>query len=169
MDSRVTICFGRWADLKSRIIRWITKSEWSHVWIEYNSERWNSRLVVHADSKGVIIEPKSSFLERRKQPLAVVEYEISGYTSRAFALSKEYLGKDYGYWTLILNSFLLLARRLGIKNLRGVRDIGKYTCSEFTTLFIQNAGISCKLDAELTWPGKLYDWIIVHLREFKRI
>lgn len=169
-DKEVYICFGRWATLKSWLIRWVTRSEWSHVWIEYSSDRWQSRMVVHSDLKGVIVEPVSNFYERRSRPSASAIYKVSkGRTDLGFLESKRYLGKDYGYIAVIINIFLLLLWRAGFKGLEGVRDVGRYICSEFCTLFIKHCQIPCDLDPEHTWPGKLNDWITSHPNYFRKV
>lgn len=156
----VYIRFGAWNNLKSKVIRWVTRSKWSHVWIEYDSKRWGGRMVVHADAKGVIIEPLLNFLERRGAPTSTAIYKVNkGNPDSAFIESRYYLGKDYGFRTVILNALLLLLVRLGWQGKGAFRDSGKYVCSEFATLFIKHAEIDCPLDPEATWPGKLADWM----------
>jgi hypothetical protein len=168
----VVIKFGCWDTLKSRLIRWLTKSKWSHVWIEYYSKRWQRPMVVHSDKKGVIIEPSLNFYMRRDPPVESIEYKLHSQQcnlSAGFYDSANYLGKDYGYIALILNSIILILWRMGWKSLKGVRDIGKYTCSEFVTLFIKNCNIRCELDAEYTWPGKLEEWIKTRENYFRKV
>jgi len=162
--NNVYICFGRWNDLKSKVIRWITKSEWSHVWLEYNSDEWGHRMVVHADAKGVIVEPVENFWERRKEATHVLSYKVNiGDIKTGFKDSARYLGKDYGYFALIWNALMLILLKLGFKEkwLSIAKDLNRYVCSEFAILFLKNARAegASTLDAEAIWPGKLASWL----------
>lgn len=176
MSDNVYVCFGRWDNLISRLIRWATKGEWSHCWIEYDSKRWGARMAVHSDRKGVIVEPMTNFIERRGQPLAKAIYkvsnrEIDGHKpdlDLGFMRSRHYLGKDYGYFAVISNLIILTLWRAGWKSLEGVQDVGKYVCSEFCALFIKNSEIPTNLDPELTWPSKLSNWMNKRPKRFPK-
>ncbi len=168
--SNLNVCFGRWNDWKSKIICWVTRSEWSHVWLEYESAQWQSTMVVHADSKGVMIEPLTNFHERRKRPSKRLSYKVmAGDVSLGFAQSKQYLGKDYGYLALFKNAIILLLLRFGVKNLSGAKTADKFICSEFALLFLQHSNVhDCELDAKDVWPGRLAEHLETLPEAFER-
>jgi hypothetical protein len=166
----VYLCVGAWDDPKSKIVQWITSSSYSHAWMEYDSPTWQGRMVVHSDSKGVVIESLSSFYERRGMCSSRAVYKVlSGDTSKGFFFSKNYLGKSYGYLTLFRNASLLLLFKLGMKFLKPVSDVGKYTCAEFVTLFLQNSGLAEELNGEHTWPGLLEEYLNDNPELYKRV
>lgn len=167
----VRICFGRWNNLRSKFIRWLTRSKWSHVWIEYNSSIWKDTIVIHVDLKGVIIEGLDNFHKRRGIPSSIIHYKvIKGNLSSGFAKCTSYLGKKYGYWTLFRNSVLLLLRRIGFKNLKPASDSDKFTCSEFVTLLLKHSNVhACNLVPEHTWPGLLAEHFNANSDTFKEV
>lgn len=156
------IAFGTNPRFLSRLIRWVTRSEWSHVWLEYDSDDWLSRWAVHAGPDGVVAVPVENV--RRAYPRARV-YELEGADLDAGRrVLERYVGAAYDYRSVIWNGVLLLLSRVFAKELlEGAvnRDAAKMSCSEFGTLALIEAGVPevAELEAELTPPGRLEELV----------
>lgn len=157
----ICICFGtndRWT---SRLIRWATKSDVSHTWIEYPSDVWGGLWVAHSSADGVVKEPQERV--RKKYPIYEA-YECRVDLTDGFQWAREHVGHtkyDYG---VIWNGLLLVIH--GITKWEWLRRVAwrcasKLSCSEFNTSFLQGAGTVKGIevyDAELTTSGALREF-----------
>jgi hypothetical protein len=158
----VTIGFGTNGKWTSRLIRWATRGDISHAWLEYPSLLWGGRWVAHAGSNGLV-----------KVQLTRVERAYPNH--RVYACKRElesglrgvagYVGAEYDFLGAIWNGILLVMLRItGWGWLWRIvhRNTSKVTCSEFVTLFLQSAGLpgSMEIDAELTTPIGLETWVL---------
>jgi hypothetical protein len=130
----MNICFGNNNSVRSCLIRKITKSKFSHVWIEYQSFDWDGNLAVHANEHGVIIEPLENVENRYN---LIVKFECKHTLMYGFDKCKDYLGKKYDFKSVISNLILLLLIDLfDLENVNPVIDNNKFSCSEFVmTIF----------------------------------
>lgn len=159
------ICFGKNNGFKSRLIRWLTKGEWSHSWIEISKN-----LIQHCTVGGVQIEYRENIdNEYHYQD----KYEIKNYDevlSNIFL--HETLISKYDYFSAIWNGFLLVLYNLFhwkfLFKLTRI-DEKKYTCSEYVADFLFHLKLynSNNLELEFITPQFLYE-ICLKSRNFEK-
>lgn len=152
------ICIGFGTNEKwlSRLIRWATRSPWSHAWIEYPSGVWGGRWVAQAWPKGIVKVPLKQ-VEEMYTTRRVYECKPNMEAGFQWAGSRLYADYDYG---VIWNGLLLVLHRVtGWAWLNQIvhRNTAKLSCSEFAAGFLKTAGVrgAESLDPELTTPGAL--------------
>ena len=167
----IRIGFGTTNKLHSRLIRWVTRSPWSHVWVEYESEEWGGWWAAHAGPTGVVKVPLEKVHESHTKR-KVYECEVD--LSKGLRSVREYVGADYDYRSVLWNGFLLLMSRVFAREwlVKIVsRNRSKMSCSEFVSSVMQGAGMFdsehaaevllalgvnvAELDTELITPGAL--------------
>lgn len=155
----IHIVFGTNDKSLSKFFRWVTGSEWTHVWIEYSSQVWEGFLVVHAGKDGVVIVPqKKVMLTYPKQQ--VYSLKMGSYGLReGFEWAKDQIGAPYDYG-VIWNAFVLLFYRItGWRWLWKIlaRNASRFSCSEFVSMFLKQAEFPGTegMDPEFTTPADL--------------
>lgn len=158
------ICIGFGTNQKwtSKLIRWATKSEWSHTWITYPSSVWGGYWAAHSGPNGVVKIP----LERMKQMYPEsIHYELGAGVDDfvlGFEWASQHVGQDYDYGVIWNALLLVLWRATGWRYLWKLvaRNSTKFTCSEFVTGFLIASGVPgiLKVDPELTPPGVLQEF-----------
>lgn len=145
----IRIGFGTTDKLHSRLIRWVTRSPWSHVWIEYESEVWGGWWVAHAGPSGVVKVPletvRAAHLKRRI-------YECRLDLSSGLSASRMYVGSAYDYKSVLWNGFLLLLSRVFAREWLTkivTRNRSKMSCSEFVGTILKKAGVFASENAEI--------------------
>ena len=163
----IVIGFGTNEKWTSKLIRWATRSEWSHVWIEYPSGVWGGRWVAHSWADGVVKVP----LERVEAayPKRVV-YECRADLTEGLKWARQYITAGYDYGVIWNGLLLALHRATGWDWLTRIvaRNAAKYSCSEFVSgIFkasevrgVESSGVvggdtADRFDPELTTPGDL--------------
>lgn len=169
----ILVGFGTNDKLASRLIRWATRSEWSHVWIEYPSGVWGGQWVAHSWADGVVkvpLECIEAAYPRRKL------YECRLDLTEGLKWARQYIAAGYDYG-VIWNGFLLvLHRATGWQWLTRLiaRNAAKFSCSEFVSGILKASGVrgvrssgavevtsdelgvdGDRFDPELTTPGDL--------------
>lgn len=124
----------------SKIIRWATKSPYSHagivVW-------WNNRLMVmEAIGKGVIVTPLSQNLKHYKGEVHLYNVEpgliYDSIRDMMLKFAQQELGKEYARWKMILFGIkILLSKDLDKKD--ELKRANKLYCSHYVAQ-IYNAG-----------------------------
>ena len=153
-----SIVFGTNDKLTSRLIRWVTKSPWSHVWIEYKSQTWGGHwMAIHSSAKGVVIEPCENV--RKRYPKCKT-YECRADIGNGLLAIRHYLGADYDYKAVLWNGFLLLVYTFcPVRELFDIveRNNARFSCSELASIILKQAKIrgAHGLDPELMTPGML--------------
>jgi hypothetical protein len=152
----IYIGFSRGRSLRSKLIRWATAAEWSHVWVEYPSHVWGGRWVAHSAENGVVKVPAELYLASRE---TVKRFEVKPDITGGLEACREFVGKRYDY-KVIWNALLgVLWRATGWEWLKKIvsKDSSKLTCSEFVTSILKEAGVvgTESMDPELTTPGDL--------------
>lgn len=133
--------------LPSRIIRWLTKEDASHIAIESHG------LVVHANFLGVVVSSKESF----EDISTIVESShIDTSPDKLLRFIGEYVGTGkYDFGGLLYCGLRIFLRLFGIripkKNLWQMT--GMFMCTELVSLYVYDHE-----DSELT-PRQLYDKI----------
>lgn len=155
----VSLGFSRDKSLKSRLIRWVIKSNYSHVFIRYESHHWGD-VVVHATDRGIVVEP----FERITKNKTIELFELNHDMTKGFANVRQHLTARYDFRSVIWNALLYLLLR--ITNAQFLwklvaRNAARLSCSEFGVLWLQGAAFpkSNNLDTELTHLGILYGFI----------
>lgn len=150
----IFVCFGTNEKLHSRLIRFITKSEWSHVWIEYPSEVWGGVWAAHSSEEGVVKVPAERVHKAYpKHMFYSCDIDLSG----GFFWARNRISAKYDYgviWNAILYflySFLFadFLRKLVYRN------ASRFTCSEFVGNILKYAGVFPDIDPELMTPGDI--------------
>lgn len=154
----IRIGFGTNNKLRSKLIRWATKSEWSHVWIEYQSELWGGDWGAHAHDKGVIKVPLHKiYTEYTKRKVYYCHADAD--LKRGFQWAANRVGYRYDYGVIWNGLLYFLYRLFGWLFLWKlvVYDRSEMTCSEFVAGFLKAAGMQelQPEDPELLPPGDL--------------
>jgi len=159
----VYLCFGSQPyNLKSWLIRKLTRGPYSHTWIEYDSDTWGAKMVVHAQPSGIVVEAPETVYE---------EYTLMKRYQCTFSGAEEglrkcygYIGKPYDYKVILTHMFLLiLYYMVPIKKFRDwlwtktVTNSSAYSCSELGALLLLNSGYfpAQDMDPELVTPTDL--------------
>lgn len=163
----ILIGFGTNDKLASRLIRWATRSPWSHVWIEYPSGVWGGRWVAHSWADGVVkvpLERVEAAYPRRKL------YECQVDLSQGLEWARRYIAASYDYGVIWNGLILAVYRVTGWKWLQRIvhRNAARFSCSEFVGGILKasgvrgvessgavEVGIEDRFDPELTTPGDL--------------
>jgi hypothetical protein len=133
----IVIGFGTNEKWTSKLIRWVTRSEWSHVWIEYPSGVWGGRWVVHSWESGVVKVPLE--LIREKYPKHR-SYDLNrGEMAQGFDWARERIGASYDYGVIWNALMLVMYRATGWEWLHRIllRNAAKFSCSEFVSGFMK--------------------------------
>lgn len=152
----ICVGFGTNEKWTSKLIRWATRSPWSHVWIEYPSAIWGGRWVAHSWAEGVT-----------KVPLDQVEtmypvrktFECRPNMEAGFLWARKYVNAGYDYGVIWNGLLLVLHHATGWEWLHKIviRSAAKFSCSEFVCGFLKAAEVAGteSMDLELTTPGDL--------------
>ncbi len=132
----------------TRMIRWVTHSEYSHAGI---AVWWNERLMVmEAVMKGVRISPLSRNIYQHKGNVEwfSCKKEISEEDrQRMVIFAQEELGKSYARWrALLLGLKVLLKRDLSKKD--ELRTEDKLFCSQYVAQTYNSIGLDLKKNRE---------------------
>lgn len=155
------ICIGfgtndRWT---SKLIRWATKSPWSHVWIEYPSDIWGGRWAAHSRLDGLAKVPLER-IEATYSPRKIYELRVKRNSlASGFRWARGHITAGYDYGVVWNGVLLVLYRATKWQWLWHIvmRNAAKFSCSEFVGGFLKAAGVSgtAGMDPELTTPGDL--------------
>ena len=105
----IRIGFGTTDKLHSRLIRWVTRSPWSHVWIEYESQEWGGWWVAHAGPTGVVKVPMETVHAAHTKRRV---YECEANLTPGLRAVRKYVGAEYDYRSVLWNGLLLLLSRV---------------------------------------------------------
>jgi len=163
----ICIGFGTNERLTSKLIRWATRSDWSHVWIEYPSGVWGGRWVAHSWADGVVKVPlervEKAYPKRRL-------YECQVDVSDGLTWARKYIAASYDYGVIWNSLVLILYRATGWQWLKQIaaRNAARFSCSEFVGGILKASGVKGvessgvvdpdavdRFDPEMTTPGDL--------------
>jgi len=135
------IGFGTSNKLHSRLIRWVTRSPWSHVWVEYESEAWGGEWAAHAGPSGVVKVPlETVHAEQSKRKV----YDCRLDLIPGLRASRGHVGAAYDYRSVLWNGLLLLLSRVFAREWLTkivTRNRSKMSCSEFVSTIMKRAGV----------------------------
>lgn len=135
METDVRIVFTAGTHWISRLIRWVLRSEVSHVFIEYPSELWGGRWVAES-TKGGVRKVQASMARHHVKMEYVCKFDIApGLKSVA-----KYVGVKYDYvGALVMGMLALFWRWFKIKLKHPLRSSKAQFCSEFVSRALINA------------------------------
>jgi len=156
----IYVCFGTNQKFHSRLIRLVTKSKWSHVWIEYPSKTWGGWWGADSSPHGVTKRPAE--IIHKEYPKRIC-YKCEASLEGGFRWARKHINSKYDYaafWNLFLYLLLKFTQWKFLWKIVA-RNSSKFTCSEFATGVLQASNItfSERLDAELTTPAMLQYFI----------
>lgn len=154
----IAINFGTNQKWTSKVLRWLTDSQFTHVWFEYPSSRWQGNMVLHANPKGVLLEPAPQVRERyptREGYICQVDL------TPGLLIIKDHIGiTGYDFHTAIWNGLVLLAYKATKwswwhRILK--RNPNRFTCSELATIVLKGSNVDGTkgLAPEFVLPSRL--------------
>lgn len=134
---------NRWG---AKLIRWFTKSEWSHCLIVLDDDLEGEALVFESTLSGGV---KLSLWSHRNDVKQAI-YEVRG--SPSIKPLYSYLGKNYGFLQILGYP---IAKLFGLKNNPIKKD---YVCSEIVLRFLIDNGFNefNLLDVNTATPEDIY-------------
>jgi hypothetical protein len=138
--------------LVSRIIKWRTKSVYSHAGVV---AWWNERLIVlEAVGKGVVARPISYALHHYKGGFDYyrlkAEYPVTANKRKQMVVfAQRQLGKEYATWEVVKFFFRLLFN-LKMTKRDSPKPPGKFFCSQYVSAIYREGG----LDLEMKFGDK---------------
>jgi hypothetical protein len=135
----LVIGFGTNEQWHSKLIRWISGSTWSHVWVE--DLLWNHQVVLHATTQGIIVEPYLHVLDRYP---TYERYRVVDLVDLRLGLRRMIgdLGERYDY-SIIWNGLLLglwkLTHLSWLYKLT-ITNASKSSCSDWVINVLHQAG-----------------------------
>ncbi|MHA2334283.1 MAG: hypothetical protein ACXAEU_19805 [Candidatus Hodarchaeales archaeon] len=171
----VNVVLGRNDTLRSKAIRWLTDSDWSHAWLEVrNMSGYASAR--HCTLGGVDVVSALDLEEEYPTHVKFVVVREHAENNLAKTLVRRFFCETsvakYDYLSVIWNgTLLLLLRFLGLQEASllkyAISNDKKFTCSEFVAYFLHAIGYGIKEEhpsLELVTPQKLHDYCTNRVR-----
>lgn len=146
-------------NLLSKLIRWFSKSDFSHTWPVYDHELYGTRIVVDADIKGVSEVRADRYLAKVDDEIILVPPEGVDLARGMAALSED-LARPYGVLNLIGHGIVLIYRRFGRRIRNPFKNWKKPACVEVSYRLVQAAGVLTDVDPEEETPQSLHDRLV---------
>jgi hypothetical protein len=158
-DGDILLCSAH--DPFSRLIRWATRSPWSHVGIAYRMEEIDRVMVLECVAKlGVRVVPLSSFIARTSngtEPypgrILLARHRGMAAKSRARPLKKmaefgfDRMGDRFSQAEMAKIVLRIALGRLDVRLHRALGPKDEFICSEFVARCLQTVGL------EIPWDG----------------
>jgi len=151
---RGAIGFSARSNPLSWLIRWATRSEWSHVFIVLSKEIGPTARILHASGFSV----HESDLEPYLQPGAKVAiYQVGGteeQVEKAIGYAQGFEGESYGWFQLLTFIPALLFRGIRNPSSKGV------VCSELAWRYANALNLPgiAMLDRDTVSPGQMFQF-----------
>jgi hypothetical protein len=169
MKSRVFICFSASDTWYGRMIRYLTQSDFNHVFLSYKSDMWGGWWATQVDDDGVRLLPLEKVVGKKKMPVECYE-TVSSDVFDGLVSVRDYIGSRYD-WRGIFGFLvkLIVWRLFGKRILNPFHDRAKMFCSEFVMLILQKANIgnTMNYDASSASPEDVRKFL-THSPIFKR-
>lgn len=129
----VRLVFTASKTLFGRLIRWLTSSPVSHVFLEYDSTLWGGRWVAEATIGGVRKVP--SYKARHN---VVCEYKLTANPELGCKAIAKFFGNAYDYVGIFWMAWFVIAWRwLRLKFKKPLRSSKSQLCSELMARFVE--------------------------------
>lgn len=130
MPPAITLLFSTTTGILSKVIRWFTKSQASHVAI--GTEMHGVPVVIESTLGGVRIYPRKRWLKANR---LVAEYAFGPNVEADMRYAIECVGDRYDYMGLIGQFFVVVARWIGRRIKNPFNSPKAMFCSEFVLRF----------------------------------
>lgn len=150
----IRIVFTTSNRLHSRLIRFFTGSEISHVGVVFHDDTLGMNLVMHATPRGFVVETWKHVLQKRKP---VYVYSCNRPLDDALRTLATQLGARYDYAGVLGGAVQYIFNLLGRRIKNPFASARKLWCSEAVVRLMQSAGVmgSARLVPESTSPERL--------------
>jgi len=131
MDHNVKIVFTASHTPGGKIIRWLTKSDKSHVFAQYTSSLWGGEWAAEAMVKGVVKRPAE-----KARHHVVKEYQCLFDPKPGFHAIRRYFGESFAFEGVLIAGWLILVWRLFKKKVKSpIHSVKSQFCSELIARF----------------------------------
>ena len=153
---KISLCYSTTNALYSKVIRWITKANVSHVYIRFYDETLGTDMILHSDMPGVVFNMAEIFSIKN---FTTEEYEIEDERLKeAIKNNLWHLGKSYHYFKLIDWAVFIIFKRWLVRKIKNpVSNPKKLICVDFVLFILNDAGIT-HLPIGLMTPIDLLQW-----------
>lgn len=167
MDPEIRIVFTAGTHWVSRAIRWVLRSEVSHVFIDYPSAVWGGRWVAESTKGGV-----------RKVPAIKARNHLhSEFVCRfdarsGFSAVSRYFGDEYDYvGAAVVGVLALLWRWFKVKVRNPLRSSRAQFCSELVARILIGSNVpgTERWDPEKAGPGRLLRFCLMNPEYFHQV
>ena len=168
MTKDIRIVFTASPKLSSRIIRYVTRSHVSHVFIEYPSELWGGRWVAEATRENGV----RKVVAKKARHEVCAEFYCKFETQDGLMSVSRYLGEKYDYFGVGLFGLVIYIKRwFSAKLKHPLRSSKSQFCSEFVARFYQGAHLAGAegWDADRSSPERLYRFCEKDVGNFQRV
>mgnify|MGYP001562927720 CR=1 FL=1 len=137
---RASICFSTTNKSISKIIRWFTNANVSHVYLKFYDQTLGTNLIIHSDYGGVQIDLLDKFIINN---FTVEEYEINDpRLDEATKKNLWHLGKYYSYKKLINWAWLIIFKRWIVRKVKEpVKNPKSFICVDYLLYLLNDSKI----------------------------
>lgn len=153
-------------NLLSRLIRWFSKSQFSHAWVRYYHPLYEKDIVVDADAVGIIEKPYHLYVPNLDNVVELVPPEGFNAQEGIKALA-DTLGTQYDYASIIGRLWYYLTKKLSrqfkwmkLKVFNPFANHKLDVCVENQLRFLQAGGVLKDVNPEIESPQSVYDRLI---------
>lgn len=152
--------FSTTASLWSKLIKLITKSNVSHVYIRLEDDFLGAQLIIHSDLYGVAIDYLDTFKQTNK---IIVEYEMEHNNfEKVIKNNFKFLGKKYDYSLLFSHWWFIIFKRWFTKKIENpLVDPLKIICIDFVLRILNELEIT-QLPYKVLTPKDLCKFLNDH-------
>ena len=139
---KVSVCFSTTNSLASRVIRWLTSSNVSHVYLKIFDQTLGTYMVLHSDWDGIQFDLFEKFSINN---FTVEEFEIDDpRLDGAIQKNLWHLGKFYDYRKLISWAWLIMFKRWIVRKIKEpTKDPRKIICVDYILYVLNEANLTC--------------------------
>jgi hypothetical protein len=154
----ITVGFSTTNKLSSKLLRFFTRSKFSHAWNSYFDETLEMKLVMQAELTGYELKPWKRW---KRENILVSEYEMVNPSYSAIKEMATYIGSKYDVKSAFLSGAKeWLKKWFSLKcTINPRRSPRKMMCVESVVRFIKLSGIECNLNPDMTTYSELQDFI----------
>lgn len=160
----LNVCFSRTTAFQSRLIRWVTRAEVSHVLITFRSLSLGRVMVMEAVGRGFLLFPWERWKQKNQ---LVARYACVGVPHEDQAAALQKLGRRLGdeYDRVSLIGFICRRWRRRARN--PFNATRKLFCSEAVALFLREAGFP-EFERPNEWaPGDILEHVRANPDSFR--
>lgn len=150
-QDHVYVAFSQGSSLVARIIRWFTRSQFSHTFTLFYSTEFQIWVALGADARGWMLTPASE-----ENILAAISLKKNLWTG--LAKNAHWLGCAYDYTGLLGMSVVEFCWHWLRRKVRNpINGKNTWFCSEIETKIIEDSGVQLKLAPGSVDPQALFD------------